>query len=114
MVHLSTELPTELHLVEIRRPHADGTTSPDADDFERRHAAPRRRRHPAGARADARSVRLWVATLALPVPLLEHLDRWGRPIRYRYVPDSWPIARLHERLRPRARIGRDALGRPGR
>ena len=37
------------------------------------------------------SVRLWVATLALPVPLLEHLDRWGRPIRYRYVPDSWPL-----------------------
>ena len=25
------------------------------------------------------------------VPLLEHLDRWGRPIRYRYVPDSWPL-----------------------
>ena len=37
------------------------------------------------------SVRLWVATLDLPAPLLEHLDRFGRPIRYRYVPDSWPL-----------------------
>jgi S-adenosylmethionine:tRNA ribosyltransferase-isomerase len=34
---------------------------------------------------------LWVATLALPVPLLEHLARFGRPIRYRYVPDAWPL-----------------------
>ena len=37
------------------------------------------------------SVRLWVATLDLPAPLLEHLCRFGRPIRYGYVPDSWPI-----------------------
>jgi S-adenosylmethionine:tRNA ribosyltransferase-isomerase len=37
------------------------------------------------------SVRLWVATLDLPVPLVQYLCRHGRPIRYRYVPDSWPI-----------------------
>ena len=36
-------------------------------------------------------MRLWVATLDLPAPLLEHLHRFGRPIRYRYVPDSWPL-----------------------
>ena len=91
VVHLSTELPTGLHLVEIRRRQANGTTAPDPDDF-------------AGTTLDLagggqvrvlgrmpQSVRLWVATLALPVPLLEHLDRWGRPIRYRYVPDSWPL-----------------------
>ena len=37
------------------------------------------------------SVRLWVATLDLATPLLDHLARYGRPIRYRYVPASWPI-----------------------
>jgi len=37
------------------------------------------------------SVRLWVATLDLPSPLVEYLCQHGRPIRYRYVPDSWPI-----------------------
>ncbi len=91
VVHLSSELPTGLHLVEIRRCQANGTTVPDPDDF-------------AGTTLDLagggqvrvlgrmpQSVRLWVATLALAVPLLEHLDRWGRPIRYRYVPDSWPL-----------------------
>jgi S-adenosylmethionine:tRNA ribosyltransferase-isomerase len=91
VVHLSTELPTELHLIEIRRPNADGTTVPDPDD----HAGVTLRLAGGGSvrvlGRMPRSVRLWVATLSLPVPLLEHLDRWGRPIRYRYVPDSWPL-----------------------
>ena len=91
VVHLSTELPTELHLVEIRRPEADGTTVPDPDD----HAGETLALAGGGSvrilGRMPRSVRLWVATLALPAPLLEHLDRFGRPIRYRYVPDSWPL-----------------------
>ena len=71
---------------------ADGTTAPDPDDFAGDDAAT----SPAAGTVRVlgrmpRSVRLWVATLELPVPLLEHLDRWGRPIRYRYVPDSWPL-----------------------
>jgi S-adenosylmethionine:tRNA ribosyltransferase-isomerase len=91
VVHLSTELPTELHLVEIRRPHADGSTSPDADDV-----AGQTLRLAGGGTLRVlgrmpQSVRLWVATLDLPEPLLEHLGRWGRPIRYRYVPDAWPL-----------------------
>lgn len=100
VVHLSTELPTELHLIEIRRPNADGTTTPDPDEFGGSTL------NLAGGGSVRvlgrmpRSVRLWVATLSLPGsgdsppsarPLLEHLDRWGRPIRYRYVPDSWPL-----------------------
>jgi S-adenosylmethionine:tRNA ribosyltransferase-isomerase len=91
VVHLSTELPTGLHLVEVRRQQLDGSTAPDFDD------------HAGEALALAgggtvrilgrmpRSVRLWVATLDLPAPLLEHLCRFGRPIRYAYVPESWPI-----------------------
>ena len=91
VVHLSTELPTALHLIEIRRPNPDGTTAPDPDEFG---GTTLQLAGGGSVRVLGRmpqSVRLWVATLSLPVPLLEHLDRWGRPIRYRYVPDSWPL-----------------------
>ena len=37
------------------------------------------------------SERLWVASLDLGEPVVDYLDRWGRPIRYRYVPATWPI-----------------------
>ena len=35
--------------------------------------------------------RLWVARLDLPSPVLDYLNRWGRPIAYPYVPDRWPL-----------------------
>jgi S-adenosylmethionine:tRNA ribosyltransferase-isomerase len=91
VVHLSTELPTGLHLVEVRRQQLDGSTAPDFDD----HGGEALTLVGGGSvRVLGRmpgSVRLWVATLDLPSPLLEHLCRFGRPIRYGYVPDSWPI-----------------------
>ena len=37
------------------------------------------------------SWRLWVARLELPEEIVPYLHRWGRPISYPYVPDSWPI-----------------------
>jgi S-adenosylmethionine:tRNA ribosyltransferase-isomerase len=36
--------------------------------------------------------RLWVATVALPGGLLPYLARHGRPIRYTYVPQDWPMS----------------------
>jgi S-adenosylmethionine:tRNA ribosyltransferase-isomerase len=36
--------------------------------------------------------RLSVARLELGEPLLDYLRRHGRPIRYGYVPDEWPLA----------------------
>ena len=58
---------------------------------------------PGGARAELRMpatagtapghpVRLWVAALDLHGPVLPYLARYGRPIRYSYVPHDWPIA----------------------
>jgi S-adenosylmethionine:tRNA ribosyltransferase-isomerase len=35
--------------------------------------------------------RLWLARLDLPEPLFDYLDRHGRPIRYGYVPQEWPL-----------------------
>jgi S-adenosylmethionine:tRNA ribosyltransferase-isomerase len=91
VVHLSTELPTGLHLVEVRSQNLDGSTAPDFGD----HGGEVLALTGGGSlRLLGRmpgSVRLWVATLELPTPLLEHLCRFGRPIRYGYVPDSWPI-----------------------
>jgi S-adenosylmethionine:tRNA ribosyltransferase-isomerase len=50
---------------------------------------------PAGASAElvARyaGIRLLVAQLELPTPLHEYLADHGRPIRYGYVPASWPL-----------------------
>lgn len=36
-------------------------------------------------------VRLWLATLQLPLPVGDYLARYGFPIRYRYVRQQWPI-----------------------
>jgi S-adenosylmethionine:tRNA ribosyltransferase-isomerase len=51
---------------------------------------------PCGGRAElaaryAGSRRLWLARLDLPEPLEAYLGRYGRPIRYGYVPDEWPL-----------------------
>jgi S-adenosylmethionine:tRNA ribosyltransferase-isomerase len=37
------------------------------------------------------SARLWVAELDFPAPFPEYLLQWGRPIRYSYVPEPWPL-----------------------
>jgi S-adenosylmethionine:tRNA ribosyltransferase-isomerase len=34
--------------------------------------------------------RLWIAVLELAEPVLPYLERFGRPIRYSYVPGLWP------------------------
>jgi S-adenosylmethionine:tRNA ribosyltransferase-isomerase len=52
---------------------------------------------PAGGRAELlvpylSGARLWIARLDLPEPLADYLGRHGRPIRYRYVPDEYPLA----------------------
>ena len=38
------------------------------------------------------SKRLWIAKLVLNGPVAEYLHRWGRPIRYPYVADAFPIS----------------------
>jgi S-adenosylmethionine:tRNA ribosyltransferase-isomerase len=51
---------------------------------------------PAGASAKLvapyAAPRLWLARLDLPRGLMEYLAEHGRPIRYRYVRDCWPLA----------------------
>jgi S-adenosylmethionine:tRNA ribosyltransferase-isomerase len=87
-VHLSTQLPADLWVVELRTPDAhpflDGAGGwvlqlPAGGTVEL--LAPYARSHG----------RLWVATLNLPDELLAYLAVHGRPIRYGYVQGDWPI-----------------------
>ncbi|HZB83473.1 MAG TPA: S-adenosylmethionine:tRNA ribosyltransferase-isomerase [Rubrobacteraceae bacterium] len=96
-LHLSTHLPADLWIVEIRRP-GDTSTEPF---YEAR--AGETLRLPGGAevtlhtpypRSSIRSEgsRLWISALHLPEPLDEYLDRHGFPIRYGYVREKWPAS----------------------
>jgi len=95
VVHLSTRLPGNFWVVELRVPGP-------AASLPHRHAragigfelegggrvtllAP----YPLAGALDTPS-RLWIAALQLAGPLLPYLERFGRPIHYSYVPRSWP------------------------
>jgi S-adenosylmethionine:tRNA ribosyltransferase-isomerase len=94
-VHLSTRLPGNFWVVEVRRPgpvssqpyrHAPAGTTFEVEGGGRvTLLAP----YPLAGAIDAET-RLWMAALQLPEPLLPYLERFGRPIRYNYVPASWP------------------------
>jgi S-adenosylmethionine:tRNA ribosyltransferase-isomerase len=101
-LHLSTHLPADLWLVELRT--LDGAaTRPATHPFD----APTPGETlalPAGAAATLHAPyhhdgpaatwtgRLWIATLHLPSALDAYLTAHGFPIRYSYVKKEWPIA----------------------
>lgn len=91
VVHFSTELPTGLWLVELRRPVDGSAAGPHDGDFAGTdlRLPGRARVHLLGRMPG--SIRLWVASLDLGEPVVAYLERWGRAIRYRYVPATWPI-----------------------
>lgn len=105
-LHLSTRLPADLWIVELRRP-SDGTTIPFYEGQASEQLA-----LPGGGLVTLltphnpvqrlssswqsifltnHDVRLWVATLQLPMPLSRYLETFGFPIRYSYVNEQWPI-----------------------
>lgn len=97
VVHVSTELPSRVWLVEIRERQVGGSTRPDPADrtgecielvgglvvelFGRFTG----------------SMRLWLAAIHLEDgnELAAHLARYGRPIRYHYVTRDWPLSSYH-------------------
>jgi S-adenosylmethionine:tRNA ribosyltransferase-isomerase len=102
-VHLSGRLPGGLWMVELRHRfrragHHVWDTEPwlDADAgtlVDLPDGGSVQLRVPAAAElGPATGVRLWIATLELPDALLAYLARHGRPIRYSYAADDWPIA----------------------
>ena len=92
VVHVSTQLPGGLWMVEPRRPLPGGATSP-----LELPAPPTDARLVDGTavallRPAAGSQRLWLATIDDDVDLLTVLVAVGRPIRYSYVDRDWPIS----------------------
>ena len=98
IVHLSTRLPGDLWLVELRQPVAGGASEPWTRAVDGTSGVGPTLALAGGATVEllapwARGEgRLWFATLALPQPFLTWLHRHGRPIRYGYVPRDWPLA----------------------
>lgn len=91
VVHVSTSRPDRSWLVELRTRRDRGATDPypggAAGDLLRLPGAARlrlRARTPAG--------RLWVADLDAGGPVPSYLLRHGRPIRYSYVDQDWPLS----------------------
>ena len=97
-VHLSTRLPADLWIVELRRPHghanqpfgqgrAGESLSLPAGASLTLHTP-----HSPALRDKGESpVRLWIASLETPEPLDDYLAGQGSPIRYDYVRDTWPL-----------------------
>lgn len=98
-LHLSTRLPGDLWSVELRTPGAKGTqpfydaapgeTLALPGDASVTLHVPYRNHHEGRAPGPAR---LWIATLRLPCSLQDYLARYGFPIRYGYVRQSWPLS----------------------
>ena len=87
-VHLSTRLPADLWVVELRqagKPFMDGRPGMVL-------ALPGDGVVEVLAPYAQSAGRLWVASLRLPSPLLTYLAVHGRPIRYGYVQGEWPIS----------------------
>ena len=114
-VHLSTHMPGNFWVVEVRR-HGPTGTSADHDvragsRLELDHGGGINLLAPYPFASLARRSRLWLAALQLSEPVLAYLERFGKPIRYKYVPASWPSSHVPDRFRHRAWQRRDALRR---
>jgi S-adenosylmethionine:tRNA ribosyltransferase-isomerase len=97
-LHLSTRLPADLWSVELRRPSGKATEpfyeavpgetlALPAGGTVTLHTA----YNPCQRQKPDSNVRLWLATLQLPDPLGDYLNKHGYPIRYKYVNEQWPL-----------------------
>jgi S-adenosylmethionine:tRNA ribosyltransferase-isomerase len=95
-VHLSTRLPADLWVAELRSPTgAEPLLDGEPAETLRLPGGGTITLHtpylPQNRTLGGRSNRLWISTLNLPISLNEYLDLHGAPIRYGYVRESWPI-----------------------
>ena len=94
-VHLSTRLPGNFWVVEVRRP-GPVASLPERNaragitfDLEGGGRVTLLAPYPLAGALEDRS-RLWLAALQLSGPVLPYLERFGHPIRYGYVTRPWP------------------------
>jgi S-adenosylmethionine:tRNA ribosyltransferase-isomerase len=91
VVHMSGAMPGGLWLVEVRRPDAGATVPVHLDDAVDVALFGSGRVRLLTPYADSR--RLWFARVDMgAVDVDTYLADHGRPVRYRHVPQDWPIA----------------------
>ena len=94
-VHLSTRLPGNFWVVEIRRPGpvaslpCDDVKSGSVLELNGDGRVTLLAPYPLDGALNTKA-RLWMAALELTEPVLPYLERFGKPIRYKYVTGSWP------------------------
>jgi S-adenosylmethionine:tRNA ribosyltransferase-isomerase len=99
VLHLSTPLSHNEWVIELRQ-HSETGTVPllDAQAGERlilpANATARLKMPylPEATAFPGGPVRLWIAELSLPDDAITYAARYGMPIRYGYVPKSWPLS----------------------
>jgi S-adenosylmethionine:tRNA ribosyltransferase-isomerase len=100
-LHLSTHLPEDLWVVELRLPGVAGTApfyeAVEGEILELPGGAKAQLLAPyRPSRLDQEHApalrRLWVTRLEIPQPLGLYLAKYGFPIRYKYVRQDWPIS----------------------
>ncbi|MDX1992915.1 MAG: S-adenosylmethionine:tRNA ribosyltransferase-isomerase [bacterium] len=95
-LHLSTHLPADLWIVEVRQPEGHSTrpfyTAVPGETFRLPGSGRCTLLTPYNARERRLPghTRLWIAALELPLPVTDYLSRYGFPIRYSYVREGWP------------------------
>jgi S-adenosylmethionine:tRNA ribosyltransferase-isomerase len=90
-IHFSTEMPGGLWLVEARE-RVGNTTVPFFDDLTGFDVTLAGGGHLHLFERFADSQRLWLASPRLASTVLEHLARFGDPIRYKHAPGNWPLS----------------------
>jgi S-adenosylmethionine:tRNA ribosyltransferase-isomerase len=94
-LHLSTKLPGGFWTVEVRKPAPGGSLAFPGVRPGTALGLPAGGRatllapYPSADRLESPS-RLWMAAVHFPEPMASYLDRYGVPIRYRYVTRPWP------------------------
>lgn len=97
-LHLSTRLPANLWIVEVRQAEGNTTkpfyhaTSGETLSLPGGASVTLHTPYLAQQRTTSdRQIRLWIATINIPEELQDYLTRHGFPIRYSYVKQQWPI-----------------------
>jgi S-adenosylmethionine:tRNA ribosyltransferase-isomerase len=92
-VHFSTELDDGSWIVELRSPGGHGPVRDacvdDVVELPDHVRLTLLQAHP--DESESSGSRLWRAHVAVEVPVVDYLQRHGRPIRYGYVPRRWPL-----------------------
>jgi S-adenosylmethionine:tRNA ribosyltransferase-isomerase len=101
-VHLSTHLPADLWVVELFCSDHDGQAANPRVHSGEKVSLPGggrltlltayRQDQRASTEKDDGQVRLWVASMVIPVYHDRYLARYGFPIRYKYVHKGWPLS----------------------